>query len=60
VLVSEVLALKALLALPFRLFHFFFLGFVGSDKDPVKGAAKKVEAWDIVPPAGISLLEVLL
>jgi hypothetical protein len=24
------LALEALLALPFRLFHFFFLGFVGS------------------------------
>jgi hypothetical protein len=44
VLVSEVLALEALLALPFRLFHFFFLGFVGSDENPVKGAAEEVEA----------------
>jgi hypothetical protein len=53
VLVSEVLALKALLALPFRLFHFFFLGFVGSDKDPVEGAAKEVKAYNTIPPAGI-------
>jgi hypothetical protein len=60
VLVSEVLALEALLALPFRLFYFFFLGFVGSDEDLVEGAAEEVEAWDIVPPAGIWVLEVLL
>jgi hypothetical protein len=53
VLVSKALALEALLALPFRLFHFFFLGFVESNKDPVEGAAEEVEAWDTVPPAGI-------
>jgi hypothetical protein len=44
VLVSEVLALEALLALLFCLFHFFFLGFVESDKNLVKGAAEKVKA----------------
>jgi hypothetical protein len=44
VLVSKVLALEALLALPFRLFNFFFLGFVESNKDLVKGAAEEVEA----------------
>jgi hypothetical protein len=38
------LALETLLALPFRLFHFFFLGFVKSNKNPVKSAAEKVEA----------------
>jgi hypothetical protein len=40
----EVLVSEVLLALPFRLFHFFFLGFVGSNEDPVKGTAEKVEA----------------
>jgi hypothetical protein len=44
VLVSKALALKALLVLPFRLFHFFFLSFVKSNKDPIKSAAEKVEA----------------
>jgi hypothetical protein len=39
-----VLALEALLALLFFLFHFFFLGFVKSNKDPVEGAAEKVKA----------------
>jgi hypothetical protein len=44
VLVLKKLALEALLALPFRLFHFFFLGFVKFNKNPVKGAAEKVKA----------------
>jgi hypothetical protein len=44
VLVSEVLALEALLALPFRLFYFFFLGFVKFNKNLIKGAAEKVKA----------------
>jgi hypothetical protein len=52
-----VLVSYALLALPFRLFHFFFLGYVESNEDPIEGAAEEVEAWDTVPLAGISLLE---
>jgi hypothetical protein len=40
----KVLVPDALLALPFRLFHFFFLGFVRSNEDPVKGAAEEVKA----------------
>jgi hypothetical protein len=44
VLVSEMLALKALLALFFRLFHFFFLGFVKFNKNLVKGAAEEIKA----------------
>jgi hypothetical protein len=44
VLVSEALALEALLALLFCLFYFFFLGFVKFNKNPVKGAAEEVKA----------------
>jgi hypothetical protein len=44
VLVLKVLALEALLALPFRLFHFFFLSFVGFDENLIESAAEEVEA----------------
>jgi hypothetical protein len=40
----KVLVSEELLALPFRLFHFFFLSFVRSDKDPIEGAAEEVKA----------------